>query len=169
MQIQTSKFSSHSSTLRRSAPKVEAEATNETPQDSFTFRMSRGSKRTLMAAGTALVGAGIGSVAVANFTSSLSGTAAKVAGGVGGGVVGAVGLGIAGIAVAGMTSDGSDGLGGIGRALGIGAIAGAVGAVGGAVGGAMLGTGGSNFVGYAAGAIAGGVVGGFAAKGFLGD
>lgn len=166
MQIQSSRFQPRTN-IQSIQKNSNPEAAQQAPEDSFTFRMSRRKKRKLITAGSALVGAGIGSVVTANFTSGLSASAASIAGGISGGAIGGIGGAVATVAVVGAFSEGNEGFGGLAKALGAAVVGGAAGVIGGAIGGSMLGTGTGNILGYAAGAIAGGLVGGFAAKGMM--
>lgn len=136
-----------------------------TPAESVTLgRMSRSGKRKLVAAGSIIAGAAVGSLATAHATSALSGSAAKVVGGTSGLLAGAAVVGLTGALIASKLSDDS-GFGGLAAAYGGFIVGGVVGGIGGAVGGAMLGTGAGNVLGYAAGALVGGTLGGFVAKG----
>lgn len=165
MQISSTRLSKPS----RHKTKVAHASGSEVPEnkDSVTFRYrSRAEKRRLMKGGAILVGAGMGSLATAHFTSQLTGTAAKVFGGVGGGIVGATALGLAGIAVAAKLDD-SPGFGGLASAFAGFVVGSVVGGAAGAVGGSMLANGAGNVLGYAGGALLGGTVAGFAAKGAL--
>jgi hypothetical protein len=164
MNITTTKL--HSRPQLKASPAPQEKLQEQAPADTVTFGMYRSTKRKLITAGSVVVGAGVGSVALANLTGEWTGTAAKIAGGVGGGVVGGLALGIAGVAVAARFSD-TEGFGGLAEAAVGMAVGGAIGGVAGAYFGSGLGTGAGNVLGYAVGALAGGAVGGLAAKGFL--
>jgi hypothetical protein len=162
MKISTTKLVNQKPNFSASAPATSTKQPS-TPNDSVSFGMRRDTKRKLFTSGAVLAGAAAGGVALASYTGDFTGTAAKIAGGIGGVAVGTAAGGFVGMGIAGR-ADGFDGLAG---AIGGAAIGGIVGAVAGAVVGSMLGVGAGNALAYAAGGLGGAMVGGFAAKGFF--
>lgn len=163
MNITTAHTHTPSRALARRSPQLSQE-NSHVPSDNVTLRMSRSSKRKLVTGVSIAAGAALGGYVTANTTSALTGTAAKVMGGVAGLAAGAAVVGVAGGLLAGaLTKD--EGFGGLAGAYGGLLIGGVVGGVGGAIGGAMLGTGAGNVLGYAGGILLGGTVGAFAAAG----